>query len=77
MYDEKDYKESNEEGCQEIPDYLPISCTGLLRELHDQITNTNSEQCIEENISHFEHKKSEIGEEKTQPESLPLCHDSF
>ena len=43
MYDEQHYKESNEEGCQEIPDYLPIACTRLLRELHDQITNTNSE----------------------------------
>ena len=43
MYNEQDYKESNEEGCQEIPDYLPISCTRLLRELHDQITNTYSE----------------------------------
>jgi len=49
----------------------------LLRELHDQIAKTNSEQCLEENISHFEPTKSEIGEETTQPESLPLCHDSF
>ena len=35
MFVEQDYKEINEEGCQEIPDYLPISCTMLLRELHD------------------------------------------
>ena len=44
--DEQTYKESNKESCQEIFDCLPMSCTMLIREFHDQNENTNSEQCF-------------------------------
>ena len=46
--DEQTYKESNKEGCQEIFDCLPISCTMPIGDLHNQILNTNSEQFFEE-----------------------------
>ena len=74
MYDEKDY---NEEDCQEGFDCLPLTYIALLTKICNQNVNVKSEQCPEENISHLGLTKSEIGEETTQPESLPLCHDSF
>ena len=77
MYNEQDHRGNNEEGCQESPDSLPLSCIVLLRELYNQASNINKEQCPEETISHLELTKSEIGEETTQPESLPLCYNSF
>ena len=50
MYDEQGYRANNEEGCQESPDSIPLSCIALLRELYDQNANAKSEQCFEETI---------------------------
>ena len=33
MYDDQYFIEDDEEGCQEIPDFLPITCVLLLRDL--------------------------------------------
>ena len=75
--DEQDFKENNEEYCQEGIDCLPIPCVLLLKELYEQAANINKEQYFEETVSHLELTKSEIGEETTQLESLPLCYNSF
>ena len=74
--DEQTYKESNEEGCQEMLDCLPISCTMLIREFHDQNTNNNSEKCFEKTNSHLENTEPTIEETPTHIESFPLCYNS-
>ena len=54
MYDELDYRENNEECCQESPDSIPLSCIMLLRELYNQNANSKRDQCFEETTSHPE-----------------------
>ena len=59
--DEQTYKGSNKEGCQEIFDCLPMSCTMLIRDLHDKNAKTYSEQCFDETISYFQNAESDAG----------------
>ena len=75
--DEQGYKENNEEGCQEIPGCLPISCTMLLRELHNQVSKTDSEQCFEETSSHLENAESDVEGEPTHIRTPPLDYTHF
>lgn len=73
--DEQGYKESDEEGCQETPDCLRTASTMLLRELHDQIENTNSEQYFEETSSHLENTESDVEEELAHIGISPLDYN--
>ena len=75
--DEKGYRENNEEGCQEIPDCLPISCNMLLRELHNWISKNNSEQCFEETSSHLENAEFDVERKLADIGTLPLYCNSF
>ena len=50
-YYDQTYKESNKEGCQEIFYCLPMSCTMLIRELHDQNEKSSSEQCLSKQVA--------------------------
>ena len=68
MYDEQDYRENNEECCQESPDSMPLSFIALLREIYDQNENTKSEQYFEETITLLGDTKLEIEE---VPQSYP------
>ena len=49
----------------------------LLRELHDQIANTNSKHYFEETSSHLENIEPEIEAKSTHTGILPLCYNSF
>ena len=77
MYDNQDFIEDDEEGCQEIPDCLPITWVLLLRDLYEQNANTNSEQCFEETSSHLENTESDVEGELAHIGTLPLCYNSF
>ena len=75
IYDEQDYRENNEEGCQESPDNLPLSCIALLRELYNQNANAKSDQCFEETISLLGNTEPKIEEKSTHIGTLPLCYN--
>ena len=70
--DEQAYKESNEEGCQEKLDFLPMSCTMLIRELHDlnaKIFSDTSKVSLEEVRKTSSLK---ISQHKTKKTVVPL-----
>ena len=53
-----------------------MSCTMLIRDIHDRNANDNSEQCFEETSSHLENMKPKTEETPTHIENLPLCYNS-
>ena len=77
MYDEKGYRENNEERCQESPDSIPLSCIMLLRELYDQNVNEKSEQFFEEIVSLLGNTEPKLEEKSTHIGTLPLFSNSF
>ena len=58
-------------------DCLPISCTMLIRELHDQIEKNYSEQCFEETSRHLENAESDVEGEPAHIGTPPLDYNPF
>ena len=58
-------------------DRLPISCTMLIRELHDQNEKKYSEQCFDETSSYFQNAESDVGGEPAHIGTPPLDYNPY
>lgn len=76
MYDAQESIEDEEEGDQEIPDFLPISCIMLIREYHDQIEKANRERCFGETRNYLEDAESDVERESAHIGTSPLDYNS-
>ena len=69
MYDAQESIEDEEEGDQELPDFLPMSCTMLIREYHDLMARANGGHSYEETRDHIEDAESDVEEERDHEKS--------
>lgn len=63
MYDTQESVEDEEEGNQELPNFLPMPCVTLIKEYQDLLAKADRESCLEETQGHLKEAEPNVEEE--------------